>query len=227
MRARVGLLGVAALAALAATGAPAQQPNAPLYATSYIEVVPAAEAIADGILRQLAEASRSEAGALAFEIARGISLTNQFVVFEAWKDRQAYEAHVVEAHTKLAMTALNAQSIAPVDTHLATQMVGDPLQAPPTQAIYGVTHIAVLPERSDDIFAALIEYATATRRTAGNLRYFPAREPSRLNHFSIVEVWKDQASEDAYAVAATSKAFRALLAPITGPLYDRRWYKAL
>jgi quinol monooxygenase YgiN len=101
------------------------------------------------------------------------------------------------------------------------------LRAPPAGAIYGITHIAVLPERVDDFYAALLKYAKATRQAIGNLRYFPAQDVSRPNHFSIVEVWKDQASEDAYEAAGPSKEFRAFWAQITGPHYDRRWYKPL
>jgi quinol monooxygenase YgiN len=66
-----------------------------------------------------------------------------------------------------------------------------------------------------------------TRQAAGNLRYLPAQDISRPNHFSVAEAWKDQASQYAYEAADASKEFRAFWAPMTGPHYDRRWYKVL
>ena len=212
-----------AIISVASICAQAQQENTSLYATSYIEVVPASEAATDKILKQLAEATRNEPGAVAFEIARRVLPTNQFLIFGAWKNQQAYEAHLTAAHTKQAIAALGPQLIAPIDTNLATQIVGQALQAPPVGTIYGVTHIAIVPEKIDDFYAALIKYTASTRQAVGNLRYYPARDSSRPNHFSIVEIWKDQASEDAHEAAAPSKEFRAVWAPITGPHYDRRW----
>src|SRR5580704_3694552 len=76
-----------------------------------------------------------------------------------------------------------------------------------------ITHIAIVPEKIDDFYAALIKYTASTRQAVGNLRYHPARDSSRPNHFSIVEIWKDQASEDAHEAAAPSKEFRAVWAP--------------
>jgi quinol monooxygenase YgiN len=43
----------------------------------------------------------------------------------------------------------------------------------------------------------------------------------------MVEVWKDQRSNDAHELAAHTRAFRAALTPITGALYDQRWYRPL
>ena len=39
--------------------------------------------------------------------------------------------------------------------------------------------------------------------------------------------WKDQASDDAHEIAAHTKQFRDALGPLTGALYDQRWYTAL
>jgi len=217
----------AAIVSVASICAKAQQENTSLYATSYIEVVPASEGATDKILKQLAEATRNEPGLVAFEIAQLALPANQFVIFGGWKNQQAYDAHLTAAHTKQAIAALGPQLIAPIDTNVATQIAGQTLQAPPVGAIYGVTHIAIIPEKTDDFYAALIKYTAATRQAVGNLRFYPVRDSSRPNHFSIVEIWKDQASEDAHEAAASSKEFRAIWAPITGPHYDRRWYKAL
>jgi quinol monooxygenase YgiN len=202
-------------------------PDRYFYATSYVEVVPAFEAETLRVLSQLAGATRGELGVLNFEIAQMILPTNHFVTFGAWKDQQAYDAHLAAAYTKQGTAALASQLLAPIDTQLGKQIVKQDLQIPPTGAIYGITHFAILPERVDEFRAALLKYTEATRQAAGNLRYFPAQDTSRPNHFSVVEMWKDQAPKDAYEAAGPSKEFRASWAPITGPHYDRRWYKAL
>jgi quinol monooxygenase YgiN len=76
-------------------------------------VVPASEATTDKILKQLAEATRNESGVVAFEIAQHVLPTNQFVIFGAWKNQQAYDAHLTAAHTKQAIAALGPQRSTP------------------------------------------------------------------------------------------------------------------
>jgi quinol monooxygenase YgiN len=218
---------IVAVGLLASIHAHAQEDNTFIYATSYVEIVPAYTATASNNLVQLAQATRKETGLLGFELAQRILPTNHFVIFGAWKNRQAYDSHLAAAYTKQGTASLASQLIAPIETQLGKQVVGQDLQAPPAGAVYGITHIAVLPERVDDFYAALLKYTEATRRAVGNLRYFPAQDASRPNHFSVVEVWKDQASEDEYESAGPSKEFRAFWTPITGPHYDRRWYKPL
>jgi quinol monooxygenase YgiN len=211
----------------AASTARAQQEDPTVYATSYIEVAVSSASQAATLLKQLAEASRKDSGVINFEVAQRTSPSNQFVVLEAWKDQQAYDAHMAAAHTKQTTGSLAALLIAPTDTRLCTQMVGQGFQAASPGAIFGVSHVDVVPPKRDDGFAALVKYSAATRSAAGNLRYYPVREKGRLNHFTVVEIWKDQGSLDAYESAAPSKEFRNLLGSITGALYDRRWYKSL
>jgi quinol monooxygenase YgiN len=216
---------ISAALSLASICARAQQEETPLLATSYIEIVPAAAAAAETILAQLAESARREEGTLAFETARLTFPSNQFVIFEAWKTQQAYGNHLAAESTKRSLAALGSQSIAPIDAHPARPVVKEALLAAPVGTVYGVSHVAVLAEKIDEFYAGLIQHAATTRQAAGNLRYYPVQDASRRNHFMIIEVWKDQASEDAYEAAAPAKAFRAALGPIQGPLYDRRWYK--
>src|SRR4051812_21728317 len=98
MRPFLHLVFATLLAPLAATAASAQgqQPAPPapptdpaIYAISYVEVAPASASQAGKALKQLADASRKEAGVLTFDVARRISPTNQFVIIEAWKDQAA------------------------------------------------------------------------------------------------------------------------------------------
>jgi quinol monooxygenase YgiN len=53
------------------------------------------------------------------------------------------------------------------------------------------------------------------------------QQPNRLNHFTVVDTWKDQPALDAHDVAAGTLAFREKLGPMLGALYDDRRYKSL
>jgi quinol monooxygenase YgiN len=53
------------------------------------------------------------------------------------------------------------------------------------------------------------------------------QQKSRTNPFQVVEVWKDQKSDDAHEISARNKAYRAKAGSMQGALYDQRWYSAL
>jgi quinol monooxygenase YgiN len=52
------------------------------------------------LLKQLAEASRTDDGSVRFEVLQQGSRQNHFTLVEIWQDQQAFEAHVMAAHTK-------------------------------------------------------------------------------------------------------------------------------
>ena len=53
------------------------------------------------------------------------------------------------------------------------------------------------------------------------------QQNNRLNHFTVVEIWKDQAALDAHNLAAPSREFRDAVGPKLGALYDDRRYSNL
>jgi len=59
------------------------------------------------------------------------------------------------------------------------------------------------------------------------VRFDVLQQKARSNHFTVTEAWKDQKSNDTHEIAAHTKDFRAALGPLTGALYDQRWYKPL
>jgi quinol monooxygenase YgiN len=210
----------------AATAAQAQE-DPTLYVASYIDVVPASASQTATALKQLAEASRKDAGVISFEVLQRISPANQFVILAIWKDQQALDAHLAAAHSKQSTAQLASLLIAPVDTRVSNPLANGARQAVPAGALYAVSHVDVAPPKRDEGAAALKALAETSRKAPGNLRYDAVREKGRLNHFTVVEVWKDQESVDAQEIASHAREFRAQLATMTGALYDRRWYKAL
>ena len=83
-----------------------------------------------------------------------------------------------------------------------------------------------VPRRAVDA-AALESLARASRAGAGNLRFDVVQQASRPNHFTVIETWTDARSAEAHSMAAPTRAFRDALAPMTGALYDERFYLAV
>src|SRR5579862_2429813 len=87
-----GVFAAAILTTLAAPGALAQAPG-PTDAVTYIEVTPSAETETANLLRQLATASRKEAGSVSFTVLQHSERPAQFAILETWSDGKALEAH--------------------------------------------------------------------------------------------------------------------------------------
>ncbi len=83
-----------------AAAPPAHAQDAPVYIVSYIDAAPANRGTVVGMLRQLAIASRKDAGNMRFEILQRIAPSNQFAIVSIWKDQKSYDAHVAAAHSK-------------------------------------------------------------------------------------------------------------------------------
>jgi quinol monooxygenase YgiN len=228
MRFFAPLVLAATLMPLAALSPASAQENSTVYATSYIEVALPASADAATALKQLADAGRKEAGVIRFDVAQRLAPSNQFVVLQAWKDQAALDAHMAAASTKQAEDKLKALLIAPVDTRFTTPLTAEPAPQPfPAGAIIVVTHVDVAPPKRDEAAAALQALTEPSRKSAGSLRFEATREKTRLNHFTLLEVWKDQGAIDAYESAQLAKDFRNTVGAITGALHDRRTYKPL
>jgi quinol monooxygenase YgiN len=206
---------------------PARAQNDPtIHMVSYIDVAPAAKDQAAALLRPLAEASRKDAGNLLFQILQRTAPAHQFVIVATWKDQQALDAHDSAAHSKQFRSQVAPHLIAPIDdrlcipTFVAAQKPGD-------GSVYVVTHVDVPGNVRDKILPALEALSEHSRKEAGNLRFDVSYQKNRTNHFTVMEVWKDQAANETHELAAHTRAFRGALTPITGALYDQRWYKAM
>jgi quinol monooxygenase YgiN len=70
---------------------------------------------APGMLRRLAEASRSEQGCLRFDILQHAMRVNHFTVVEVWQNQDALDAHAATAHAKQYRNELQPVSGSPLD----------------------------------------------------------------------------------------------------------------
>ena len=63
------------------------------------------------------------------------------------------------------------------------------------------------PQNRDAMIPVLRAFGESSRNVAGNLRYDVLQQTSRTNHFQVVEVWKDQKSDDDHESSAANKAY--------------------
>ena len=226
MRSLISLALSLAMAALGVTTAAAD--TATFYTVTYVEVVPPAAAQAATAVRQYAEATRKDAGAVRVEGVQRIDRPNQFVVVAAWTEAKAFEAHQAAASTKAFQTTVLPLLASPNDQRLHQALSVDAATAVrPGGAVYAVTHVDVIPPRKDDAVVALKQLADDSRKDGGHVRFDVAQQTNRPNHFTVVEIWKDRASFDAHTMAPATKRFREQLAPMSGSLYDERLYQPL
>jgi len=197
-----------------------------LYVVTYVEASPASQAQVATMLRQLADASRKEMP-VRFEVAQSITRSNQFVILEIWKDQQALDAHAAAAHTRQFREQVASLVLAPIDPRLCVATTVAPLREG-RGAVYVVTHIDVGPGPGRENAARYIqELAEQSRKEAGNLRFDVGQQRDKSNHFTAIEVWADQKSDNDHELAAHTRTFRTQIAPLLGALYDQRSYKPL
>ena len=90
-----------------------------------------------------------------------------------------------------------------------------------------VTHVDGPPPSKDKCVDALNELVVASRKESGSARFEVFQQASRLNHFTLVEVWQSETDYLAHLVAAHTKRFREVLTPMSGALYDERRHNAM
>jgi autoinducer 2-degrading protein len=205
--------------------APAQE-DATAYLVTYIDTLPAAEGQSASLLKQLADASRKEAGNLRFEVLQRTTPSSQFLVLEAWKDKAAMDAHMAAASTKQVRDKLLPLLLAPIDDRTSIATSASPMQAA-RGAVYVATHVDVAPPMREKTLGVLKPFADVTRKDPGNVRFDVLQQTARTNHFTVVEAWTDQKSSDAHELTTHGKQYRSDLAPMIGALYDQRFYKPL
>ena len=225
---RLSLFLLLAMALMPGSAAPqARAQEAALYVVSYVEVAPSASATAAGLLRQLANAARKEDGNMRFEVLERLAPPYQFAIVSVWRDQKAYDAFAGGAHNKDFRDKIKPHLISAIDDRLNGGMETAPAATASTPgAMFVVTHVDVPPPQKDACIALLKDLVGDSRKE-GALRFEVFQQTSRPNHFSVVEIWKDQKAYDAHITAEHTRKFRERLTPMSGALYDERLYKSL
>jgi quinol monooxygenase YgiN len=220
------LIASAVLAAVA--GARAQAPeNQSADLVTYIEVTPPAEAQAAALLRQVAAASRKEGGNVRYDVLQSTDRASQFAILETWRDGKAFKAHAGGGAMKQFRAALDPLRISYYDERLDTAIDAAAPQPAGKEAIYVATHVDVTGQFKDDAIVMMKKLAADGRREAGCERFEIWQQNNRLNHFTVVEVWKDKSALEAHGRTAAAREFREQVGHMMGALYDDRRYRAL
>jgi quinol monooxygenase YgiN len=100
----------------------AEAPAGALWAVTHVDIIPPMREVGTERVKQLAEASRGEAGCLRFESLIQDSRPNHFTLVEAWRDERALLGHVQQAHVKAFRGALLPMSGSLYDERLYRQV---------------------------------------------------------------------------------------------------------
>jgi quinol monooxygenase YgiN len=215
----------AVMAALAQAQAPAGQAS---YGVTYLEVAPAAKTEAINLIKEVAAASRKEGGNLRYEVLQRVDRDNQFAILEAWSDLKALQAHGGGA----AMTRFR-DKLKPLRTGSYDERPSVPISVAPVTAAaakgstYVLTHVDVGPPSKDATIDLLSKLAEASRKEPGSERFEVWQQNNRTNHFTVVETWKNREAADGHAVTASTKESREKLGPMSGALFDDRFYASI
>lgn len=214
------------------TGAAAQVPppaiEGPVHVVTYVDVRPPTVAEALAVLARHRDATRRHDGLVRCEVVQRIGQPNQLVVLETWRDRAAFETHGRTPTSGQTHERLAALRLAPIDQRVhgaLTVEAAGPAVA--RDSVYVVTHVDVIPPRKDDAIVALRRLAEGSRAEPGHQRFDVVQQASRPNHFTVIEVWTDAPAAEVHAMADAARDFRDALAPMTGALYDERFYRRI
>ena len=93
----------------------------------------------------------------------------------------------------------------------------------PGQKIYVVTHVDINgPALAAEGSKILQQFAVDSAKDPGSVRFELLREPNRVNHFTIVEVWQNREAFETHLTLPHSKAFREKIQPLLGSPFDER-----
>jgi quinol monooxygenase YgiN len=90
-----------------------------------------------------------------------------------------------------------------------------------------VTHVDMLPAGKDDCIAALKAMVIESTQDSGNISCDAFQQTNRGNHFTVIEVWKNEGAFDGHSAAAHTRAFREKIMQFIGAPYEDHLYKAL
>jgi quinol monooxygenase YgiN len=122
----------------------------------------------------------------------------------------------------LMMVLFGAAQVVHAQAPAAAPAASAPAPAVPAGPVYMVTYIETVHADKAKVVALLKQEGKASRAAAGNFRYDVLQRRDRPNHFAIIEVWRDQAAEDANLASASTRQFREKLKPMLSSAYDQR-----
>ena len=200
------------------------------YIVSYFETTFADKDKVRALARKLSEAVAKEDGNLRFEVLQRVGQPDQFAILEAWKDKAAYTAHAEAAATKEFREKIGALLRSAYDERPHTALAVGSVNVPAEKSrsgIFAITHVDIVPTEKEKGVNLVKEMTEQSRSDAGAIRFEVLTQNSRPNHMTVVEIWKDKRAIDVHSATAAKKKFRETLSPMSGSLYDERYYRSI
>ena len=229
MRSAAGLIfSVLLLASASSAPLGAQAPSdAAVYAVTYFEVQSSASAAMASAYRQYRDASRKDVGWTRFDLREEAGRPGMFTLVETWRDQRAADAHASAPHWKQYQDALRPIRVSGYDQRLYKALTVAAPRAEARAALHVVSHVDIVAAGQPDAPGILRRLAETSRAEEGCLRFDVLQNVMRPNHFTVVEVWRDQQALDAHRAAAHTREYRDWLQPVAGSPLDERWLKGV
>lgn len=94
-------------------------------------------------------------------------------------------------------------------------------------AVYIVSYVEVMPPSTSAAITLLRQYRETGRKAEGNARLEVLQQCGRPDHFAILELWQNQQTCEAHAVAAPTRLCHEQLRPLCVSPYDERLHHGL
>jgi quinol monooxygenase YgiN len=198
-----------------------------VFVATYLETISPTVAEAAALLRREREATSDDEGLHRFEVLQRMDRPSQFLVLSAWSTPEALEAHRSSQHVSDLTRALVGLLVAPPDSRLHRELATNETTATGATGTSVVTHVDVTPAHKDAAVEALQQLFEHSRSHEGNRRFHVWQQQDRPNHFTLVETWSGSDALEAHLMQTETRAFRRVVAPMLGALYDDRRYQTL
>jgi len=189
---------------------------------TYLDFGPSFAATAAQGLRAWAALVRSEDGADEATLLSEINRPERFALVGVWTELALLKAHQA-AGARLEPQTATGLSAAPDERIGEVFCLGEARPAGP-RALYVLVHVDVVPFNLAAVGDWLKAQAETARSAPGALRYEVWRQVDHPNHFTVIQVWADDAAYAQHVESAATRAFRANLLTVKGALYDERLY---
>jgi quinol monooxygenase YgiN len=207
----------------------AQAPaDSAIYAVAYVDVRPEARRTWGDAFKQYRDASRREDGHVRIDAFEQVGRPGHFAVVESWSGQGAFDAHASSASARIFQQAMQPIRVSGYDQRPYKPLSVGALREPAAGAVHIVSHVDIGGGGGQAGAPAMLrQLAEASRQEQGNVRFDVLQHAARLNHFTVVESWTNEAALDAHAAAAHTRQYRDMLQPISGSPLDERRYSAV
>ena len=203
------------------------QDDGTAYMVTYIEVAPSSTEEVAQLLTNYAQEGASAEGNMHFQALQRIGRTSHFALIETWSDEAARDAH---GNSTIAINfneSLEPFLYSPTDARPHGDLATAAGSNTGPNGIFPVTHVDVTPNNTEIAVGLLNTLATASRGDDGNARFDVLVQLNRRNHMTVVEAWQSPEDQEIHYGAEHTRAFRTSLFPLSGALYDERFYRSL